>query len=203
MRNTRPKAKTVRQNGRKKLDRNFLGAETILHTLSKHIVEWCVDEGVGQVAVGDLSDIREDGDGESRNWGASGNKKLYGWEFDRFMDLLEYKAEEHGILVDRVDEENTSKTCSCCGQIRDSNRMERGLYVYQACEAMMNADVNGAVNICRKTTQNPPTGDMSNGWLAQLGVSLFDRESGSFNKEEQEDCKRNIPTLGIRPPSDE
>ncbi|MFT4957613.1 MAG: putative transposase, partial [Halobacteriales archaeon] len=36
------------------------------------------------------------------------------------------KAEAHGILVDRVDEANTSKTCSCCGQIRDTNRVERG-----------------------------------------------------------------------------
>jgi putative transposase len=41
----------------------------------------------------------------------------------------------------------------------------------------MNADVNGAVNIRRKITQSPPTGDMSNGWLAQPGVFLFDRES--------------------------
>jgi transposase len=54
-----------------------------------------------------LSEIREDenGNGESRNWGKRGNKnrdkKLHGWEFDRFIILLEYKAEEHGILVDR------------------------------------------------------------------------------------------------------
>jgi IS605 OrfB family transposase len=65
---------------------------------------------VEKIAVGDLSDIREDENGNSRNWGASGNKKLHGWEFDRFTDLLEYNTEEHGILVDRVDEENTSKT---------------------------------------------------------------------------------------------
>lgn len=59
--------------------------------------------------MGDLSDIREDDNGDSRDWGRSRNKKLHGWEFDRFTRLLEYKAEEHGILVDRVDEENTSK----------------------------------------------------------------------------------------------
>ncbi len=47
-----------------------------LHTLSKHIVQRCVDEGVETIAVGDLSDIREDV--ESQNWGASGNKKLHG-----------------------------------------------------------------------------------------------------------------------------
>ena len=88
-----------------------------------------------------------------------------------------------------MDEENTSKTCSCCGQIRDSNRVERGLYVCTSCETTMNADVNGAVNIRRKITQSLPTGDMSNGWLAQPGVFLFDRESGRFTPREQADCK--------------
>uniref|UniRef100_UPI003EC13F3D RNA-guided endonuclease InsQ/TnpB family protein n=1 Tax=Halobaculum sp. EA56 TaxID=3421648 RepID=UPI003EC13F3D len=174
------------QKARQKLSRR---KDHFLHTLSKHIVERCVEEDVGRIAVGDLSDIREDQNGDSRNWGMSGNKKLHGWEFDRFTRLLEYKAEEHGILVDRVDEGNTSKTCSCCGQIRDSNRVERGLYVCESCETTLNADVNGAVNIRRRITQSPPLGDMSNGWLAQPGVFLFDRESGSFNTREQGDCK--------------
>jgi putative transposase len=191
---TREEYQTEGENGpskrarkaRQKLSRR---KDHVLHTLSKHIVERCVEEGVKKIAVGDLNDIREDENGDSRNWGASGNKKLHGWEFDRFTNLLEYKAEEHGILVDRVDEENTSKTCSCCGQIRDSNRVERGLYVCSSCETTINADVNGAVNIRRRITQSPPTGDMSNGWLAQPGVFLFDRESGSFNTREQGDCK--------------
>jgi len=171
---------------RRKLSRR---KDHFLHTLSKHIVERCVAEGVGEIAVGDLSDIREDDSGEARNWGQSGNKKLHGWEFARFTDLLEYKAEEHGILITRADEENTSKTCSCCGQIRDSNRVERGLYFCSSCGTVMNADVNGAVNIRRKITQSPPTGDMSNGCLAQPGVFLFDRESGRFTPREQEVCE--------------
>jgi hypothetical protein len=57
------------------------------------------------------------------------------------------------------------------------------------CETMMNADVNGAVNLRRKITQTPPTRDMSTGWLAQPGVFLFDRESGRFTPREQGDCK--------------
>ena len=160
-----------------------------LHTLSKHIVHRCIEEDVEKMAVGDLSDIRRGEDGDSNNWGQSGNKKLHGWEFDRFTRLLEYKAEEHGILVDRVDEANTSKTCSCCGKISDANRVERGLYVCSSCGTTMNADVNGAVNIRRKITQSPTTGDMSNGCLAQPGVYLFDRESGRFTPRGQGVCK--------------
>ncbi len=49
--------------------------------------------------------------------------------------------------------------------------------------------VNGAVNIRRKMTQSSPTRDMSNGWLAQPGVLLFNRESGRFTPREQGNCK--------------
>jgi putative transposase len=106
------------------------------HTLSKHIVERCVDENVGVIAIGDLSGIREDEDGEMKDWGKHGNLDLHSWAFDRFTDMLEYKAEEVGISVKRVSEENTSKSCSSCGCERDTNRVERGLYVCNECEQL-------------------------------------------------------------------
>jgi putative transposase len=37
---------------------------------------------------------------------------LHGWAFDRFSEMLEYKAAEHGISVGRVDEHDTSKPCA-------------------------------------------------------------------------------------------
>lgn len=43
--------------GRQKLSRR---KDYLLHTLSKHIVARCVDEGVAKIAVGDLSGSRED-----------------------------------------------------------------------------------------------------------------------------------------------
>ena len=170
---------------RRKLSRR---KDHFLHTLSRHIVERCVEKGVGTIAVGDLRYIREDEDGESRNWGKDGNKKLHGWEFDRFTRLLEYKSEEYGILVERVDEKNTSKTCCCCGKIDGDNRVERGLYVCTSCDSVMNADVNGAVNIRRKITQSPPSEDVSNGCLAQPGVYLFDATAGIM-PQERVDCE--------------
>ncbi|EMA58707.1 RNA-guided endonuclease InsQ/TnpB family protein [Halorubrum lipolyticum] len=171
---------------RQKLSRR---KDHFLHSLAKHIVERCIDHEVGRIAIGELSEIREDENGDSRNWGKQGNKKLHGWEFDRFTMLLEYKAEEHGIVVDRKSERDTSKTCSCCGRKRDANRVERGLYVCESCGATMNADVNGAVNIRRKITQNPPTEDMSNGRLARPVAYLFNQTSGSFHPREQVGCK--------------
>jgi len=158
------------------------------HTLSKHIAQRCVDEGVGTIVVGDLSGIREDEEnGESKNWGKHGNLDLHSWAFDRFTDLLTYKAEMEGIAVEKVSERDTSKTCSCCGRKRDANRVERGLYVCDDCETVANADVNGAENIRQKVSPSPATdgGDRSNGWLAQPSTFLFDKETGAFAPQEQ------------------
>ncbi|WP_372479561.1 RNA-guided endonuclease InsQ/TnpB family protein [Halomicrobium sp. HM KBTZ05] len=156
------------------------------HTLSKHIVQRCVDEGVGTIVVGDLSGIREDEEtDESKNWGKHGNLDLHSWAFDRFTSMLAYKAEMDGITVKQVSERDTSKSCSCCGRKRKANRVERGLYVCDECETVANADVNGAENIRQKVSPNPHGEDRSNGWLAQPSTFLFDKETGAFAPQEQ------------------
>ncbi|ERH00254.1 MAG: transposase, IS605 OrfB family, central region [Haloquadratum sp. J07HQX50] len=159
------------------------------HTLSKHIVQRCAEEGVGTIVVGDLSGIREDEEnGESKNWGKHGNLDLHSWAFDRFTDLLEYKAEIEGITIKEVSERDTSKSCSCCGRKRDANRVERGLYVCDDCETVANADVNGAENIRQKVSPSSPSLSLSvnrsNGWLAQPSTFLFDNETGAFAPQE-------------------
>ena len=138
--------------------------------------------------MGNLSEIREEDDSdESKNWGKHGNLDLHSWAFDRFTDLLEYKAEMEGITVEEVSEEDTSKSCSCCGRKRVSNRVERGLYVCDDCGTVANADVNGAENIRQKVSPSPAMdgGDRSNGWLAQPSTFLFDKETGAFAPQEQ------------------
>lgn len=101
-----------------------------IHTLSRHIVQRCVDEEVGTIVMGDLSGIREDEEnGEPKNWGKHGDLDLHSWAFDRFTDLLTYKAEMEGITIEQVSERDASKSCSCCGRKHDANRVERGLYV--------------------------------------------------------------------------
>lgn len=153
-----------------------------LHTLSKHIVEQCAEKGIGKIAIGDLKYIRKERNGDTRNWGTS-NKKLHGWEFSKFIKMLEYKAEEKGVKVEKIDEKNTSQTCSSCRNIDGTNRVERGLYACDKCGTVLNADVNGAENIRRKITQNPEK-DMSNGYVAQPSIYLFDKTKGEFHPKE-------------------
>jgi putative transposase len=172
-----------------------------LHAVTKHIVSKCVERGVGTIAVGNLEDVRRDSQtGRAKHWGDRGNEGLHGWAFDRFTNLLTYKAKSEGIAVVTVSERNTSKMCSVCGQIRNANRVERGLYVCRDCGIVMNADSNGAENIRRqleqatKVTPNPSQ-DRSSGRVARPVVNLFCRgehgtsdEQGTF-AEQASICK--------------
>jgi putative transposase len=69
--------------------------------------------------------------------------------------MIKYKAKEYGIEVEKVDEAYTSQTCSICGTVDKNNRIYRGLYVCSKCGAVINADINGAINILKRVTPNP------------------------------------------------
>ena len=168
------------------------------HSVAKHIVERCVEKGVGRINVGDLEGVREDENGVSKNWGRHGNLDLHGCAFDRFTSILTYKAKVEGIEVVEVSERDTSKTCCVCGREDDSQRVERGLYVCESCDAAFNADVNGAenirLNINDDTQSNSESSaslgeDRSTGWLAQPGVYLYDLSSGFQPQAQVVDCK--------------
>jgi len=60
--------------------------------------------------------------------------------------------------VIQVNESYTSQTCSKCGTVDKTNRIHRGLYVCKECGVVINADVNGAINILKKVSPNSCTG---------------------------------------------
>ena len=153
----------------------------VLHTVSKDIVEQCAERGVGTIAVGHPKNIRADED-----WGRHGNKRLHDWAFETLIQQIEYKAEERGIDVERVDEYElaTSISCCACGAQADSNRVERGLYVCSDCGVVANSDLNAAENMRATVTPNPSQ-DRSNGCLAQPSVRLFDKQTGRVAPQEQ------------------
>ncbi|ELY61534.1 transposase, is605 orfb family [Natronococcus jeotgali DSM 18795] len=166
------------------------------HSLAKHIVEKCIERGVGRINIGKLNGVREDENGESKNWGKHGNLDLHGWAFNRFTKMLTYKAKVEGIEVVEVSERDTSKTCCVCGRIDDTQRVERGLYVCEECDTAFNADVNGAenirLNINDESNSESSTSldrDRSTGWLAQPGVYLYDLSRGFQPRTEVVDCK--------------
>ena len=74
--------------------------------------------------------------------------------YGKFIEKLRYKAKVNGITVIQVNESYTSQTCSKCGTVDKTNRVYRGLYVCKECGVVINADVNGALNILKKVSPN-------------------------------------------------
>lgn len=146
-----------------------------LHSLSKDIVERCAAHDVGTLIIGDLEGIND------QDWGRHGNKRLDNWPYKRLTNLIDYKARERGIEVAVRDEHGTSSKCSVCGHEDGDDRVERGLWKCCRCEAVANADVNGADNIRQLAlTATPPlgSGDSGNGCLAQPRIIQFNRTRG-------------------------
>ena len=82
-----------------------------------------------------------------------------------FVRMICYKAESAGCRVIEVDPRNTSRTCSCCGNIREISLSER-TYDCGRCGMIMDRDVNAARNILKRATAGPAgsyaSGDTAN-----------------------------------------
>ena len=74
-------------------------------------------------------------------------RRLHSWSFDQLYSFVEYKAQERGIQVIKVDPRHTSQTCSLCGHQHRSNRRSQSLFLCRSCGYSLNADLNAAYNI--------------------------------------------------------
>jgi putative transposase len=115
-----------------------------------HIVKHCLEHEIGNVCIGDLSGIKQKIDHGRKN-----NQNFVQIPYGKFKQKLMTKCEHYGINYHLVDEAYTSRTDALAGdEIRDqsygtSRRVKRGLY-QSSVGILINADVNGAINIMRK-----------------------------------------------------
>lgn len=125
-------------------ERNYV--KDYIHKVSTFIVKQAIKEKVKTILIGELNKGITNIDIGKQN-----NEKLHKIPFGRLCSMIEYKAKEVGIDVIFVDESYTSQTCSVCGKVDKSNRKHRGLYVCE-CGNVINADVNGALNILKRVS---------------------------------------------------
>jgi len=94
-------------------------------------------------------------------------------------EYLEYKAKEHGIEVDYIDERYTSGVDSTlsCGVCKDNytpeGRIKRGLF--RSSLGMINADVNAVRNMLKKLGRF----DLETGFAKPVRVRVFHKLKGS------------------------
>ncbi|MBX0297062.1 RNA-guided endonuclease InsQ/TnpB family protein [Haloarcula nitratireducens] len=115
-------------------------SEDYLHQCSKAIVAEACRHECTHIAFENLERIRER---------LSDEKKFQQWAFNALQTIVEYKAEEYGLVVDTVNPQYTSQQCSKCGCTLEENRDGQHFECLE-CRYTTNADYNAAKNIARK-----------------------------------------------------
>ena len=76
-------------------------------------------------------------------------KNIADSSWNRFIQLLTYKAESAGCKIVKVNPRNTSKTCSQCGHLQDMPLYKR-IFKCEKCGLWMDRDYNSAINILNR-----------------------------------------------------
>ncbi len=76
-------------------------------------------------------------------------KNIADSSWNRFIQILEYKAENAGVQVIKVNPKNTTKLCSNCGAMKSMHLWDR-TYRCAECGYEANRDENSAINILGK-----------------------------------------------------
>lgn len=124
--------------------------EDVFHKISKKIVDLLVDSKITKLIVG-----YNKGWKQNVNMGKRNNQKFTQIPFARLVSYLEYKCELAGIEMVVHEESYTSKCDSLAFETigkhgyYSGKRKKRGLF-QSSTGKLINADVNGALNIMRK-----------------------------------------------------
>lgn len=118
-----------------------------LHKTTRAIVNYCVDNNINTVIIGDIKGIRK-----NNNIGHVNNQKLHSLPYDKIYQILEYKLRLEGIRLIKQKESYSSQTSPIAPFVnkeyaKKSNRIKRGLY--RDGDNSWNADIVGAYNILR------------------------------------------------------
>ena len=122
----------------------------LMHKVSRHIIRYMLSKEIGTIVVG-----------YNRGWkdciriGKRNNQTFVQIPYKTLIDYLKYKCEMNGIKLIETDESYTSK-CDALAmeaierqEVYQGKRIRRGLY-QSSVGKLINADVNGALNIMRK-----------------------------------------------------
>lgn len=126
----------------------------IFHKVSRHIVNVCINKGINTLVIGYNSGWKD-----SVHMGRQTNQSFVMIPYDRLIQYLRYKCEMCGINFIITEESYTSK-CDALSQEEickhdeyKGKRIKRGLY-QSSIRKVINADVNGALNILRKVVSD-------------------------------------------------
>ncbi len=115
-----------------------------------YLVKHCLENNIGNILIGELTGIKQ-----NINHGKRNNQNFVQIPFGKFKGKLESKCNFYGIKYHLVNEAYTSKVDALAldpiekPSYGGSRRIKRGLYK-SITGQLLNADINGAINILRK-----------------------------------------------------
>jgi putative transposase len=165
-----------------------------MHRATHFVVSTCVENNISKVVVGDVTQSLN-----CINLGKKNNQNFVNLSLGQFIDQLDYKLGQHGIILEVANESYTSKASFVDDDKMpkrynpnvkkkhtfSGTRVKRGLYK-AASGTLLNADANGAYNILRKNDSDfsfeklvEKVGKKFKGWLHPTKRIRF------FNKQPQ------------------
>lgn len=146
--------------------------EDKLHKVSRYIVNYCIENNIGHIIIGQNKQWKQD-----INIGKRNNQAFVNISHSKLIDKISYKATLVGISVDTNEESYTSK-CDALAlevigkqEVYLGKRVKRGLF-QSSIGIVVNADVNGAINIARKVIGDCFVKSIINSGLAFNPVKL-------------------------------
>jgi len=140
----RQKCSRRREKAKMKLQKAYHTANNQSDDYLHKVTTKLVDSGYTSFAI---EDLRIQNMVKNRRLAKSINDASW----NRFVQLLSYKAESAGMQVVKVDPRGTSKTCSQCGEIQDMPLSKRE-YDCRNCGYREDRDINAARNILIRAT---------------------------------------------------
>jgi IS605 OrfB family transposase len=157
-------------------DKRFNRVQDYLNKAVSFIVDYCKMNRIGAIIVGDARGWKQRSNMNKKN-----NQNFVGIPFDGFKQKLKGKCERYEMDYRLVDESYTSK-CSFLDaesvEKHDSylgRRIKRGLFESKD-GVLINADVNGALNIAQKCFTSKPEMHCKVGSSGTVAVPLRIRE---------------------------
>jgi len=119
-----------------------------MHKLTKYVADYCEENEIHTVVIGDITGIRQD-----KDLGHRINQQLHGLPYAQMYAMLDYKLKRKGIRLILQEESYTSQCPPSSESVKEmyavkGNRKKRGLY--KDGLHLYNADAVGAYNILRK-----------------------------------------------------
>ena len=157
----------------------------IMHKSARYILNYCIQHDIGTIVVGYNKGFKQ-----NSNLGKTNNQNFVQIPLFQLRLLLEQLCERYGLTYLETEESYTSKASFLDMDILpewnpeqpylgkfSGNRVHRGLYV-SGCNQVINADVNGACNILRKSKQNFDFKELCRGLLTDpVRIRLLSCES--------------------------